>query len=91
MNFSNIKDICRIHGYRSGGLVYYSVPSLPLNQGLRLLSFDYNVIELVAKHLDHDLVVLYIITYGVANDVVDGNEEKDSEYERAVVFRNDAF
>jgi hypothetical protein len=35
--------------------------------------------------------VLYIVTYGVADDVVDGDKEEDSEYKRAVVFRNDAF
>jgi hypothetical protein len=31
--------------------------------------------------------VLYIVTYGV----VDKDEEKDSKYERAVVYRTDAF
>ena len=65
MNFYDIEEICRTYGYRSRDLVYYSVPGLPLDQGLRLLSSDYNVTEIVAKHLDHDLVVLYIVTYGV--------------------------
>jgi hypothetical protein len=79
------------YGYRFGDLVYYSVLGLPLEQGLRLLSSDHNVTEMVAKHLDHDLVVSYIVTYGVANYVVDGDEEKDFEYERADMFRNYAF
>ena len=48
---------------------------------------NFSVNEMVAKHLGHDLVVLYIITYSV----VDKDEDEDSEYERAVVYRKDAF
>jgi hypothetical protein len=44
---------------------------------------------MVARHLDHDLLVLYIVTYGVTDDIVDEDEDKDSEYERTVVYRKD--
>jgi hypothetical protein len=91
LKFSDIEEVCSTYGSRSEDLVYYNLPGLALDQGLRLMLSDYSVNEMVAKHLGHDLVVLYIVTYGVTDDVVDGDEEEDSEYERAIMFRNDAF
>jgi hypothetical protein len=35
--------------------------------------------------------VLYIVTYGVTNDVADEDKKEDSKYEKAVVYRKDAF
>jgi hypothetical protein len=46
---------------------------------------------MVSRHLDHDLLVLYIVSYGVTDDVVDEDKEEDSEYERTVVYRKDPF
>jgi hypothetical protein len=92
LKFSNIEDICKSYGYRSGDLVYYNVPGCPLDEGLRLMSFDHNVAEMVAAHVGHDLVVLYMVIYSVVDvDVAVEDDEEDSEYERAVVYRNDAF
>ena len=61
-----------------------------LDEGLRLVSFDHNVVEMVVAYVGHDLVVLYMVIYGVV-DVAVGDDEEDSEYERAVVYRKDAF
>jgi hypothetical protein len=91
LKFSDIEEVCSTYGYRYVDLVYYSLLGLSLDQGLRLMSNDYSVNEMLAKHLGHDFVELYIVTYGVADDVVDGDEEEDLEYERAVVFRKDIF
>ena len=91
LKFSDIEEVCSTYGSRSGDLLYYSLLGLPLDQGLRLMLSDYSVNEMVAKHLGYDLVILYIVTYGVTDNVVDGDEEEDSEYKRAVMFRNDAF
>jgi hypothetical protein len=91
LTFSDIEDVCSTYGYRSGDLIYYSLPGVSLDQGLRLISDDFSVNEMVSRHLDHDLLVLYIVSYGVTDDVVDEDEEEDSEYERTVVYRKDPF
>jgi hypothetical protein len=91
LTFSDIEDVCSTYGYRSGDLIYYSLPGVSLDQGLRLISDDFSVNEMVSRHLDHDLLVLYIVSYGVTDDVVDEDEEEDSEYERIVVYRKDLF
>jgi hypothetical protein len=74
LTFSDIEDVCSTYGYRSRDLIYYSLPGVSLDHGLRLISDDFSVNEMVAKHLDHDLLVLYIVTYGVTDDVVDEDE-----------------
>ena len=58
---------------------------------MRLISRDHDVAETVATHVGHDLVVLYMVMYGVVDVAVEGNDEKDSEYERAVVYKKAAF
>jgi hypothetical protein len=55
------------------------VPGYPLEEGLRVMSSDHNVVEMVADHVGHDLVVLYIVMYGVVDVAVKGDDEKDSE------------
>jgi hypothetical protein len=55
------------------------------------MSSDHNVAEMVAAHVGHDLVILYMVMHGVVDVAVEGDDEEDSEYERAVVYRNDAF
>jgi hypothetical protein len=89
LTFSDIEDVCSTYGYRFGDLIYYSLPGVSLDQGLRLILDDFSVNEMVSRHLDHDLLVLYIASYDVTNDVVDEDEEEDTEYERTVVYRND--
>jgi hypothetical protein len=90
LKFSDIE--CKSYGYRSGDLVYYNVPRCPLDEGLRLMSSDHNIAEMVAAHVGHDLVVLYMVIYGVVDvDIAVEDDEEDSEYERAVVYRNDTF
>jgi hypothetical protein len=85
LKFSDIEDICKTYGYRFGDLVYYNVRGYPLEEGLRLMSSNHNVDEMVAAYVGHDLIVLYMVMYGV------GDDEEDSEYEKAAVYRNDAF
>jgi hypothetical protein len=90
LKFSDIEDICKTYGYRFGDLIYYNVPGCPLDEGLRFMSSDHNVAKMVAAHVGHDLVVLYMVMYGVVDVAVEDDEE-DSKYERAIVYWNDAF
>ena len=62
-----------------------------LEERLGLMSYDHNLAEMVAAYVGHDLVVLYIVMYGVVDVVVEGDDEEDFECERAVVYRKDAF
>jgi hypothetical protein len=56
------------------------------------MSSDHNVAKMVAAYVGHDLVVLYMVMYGVVDvHVAVEDDEEDSEYERTVVYRKDAF
>ena len=55
------------------------------------MSSDHNVAKMVAAHVGHDLVVLYMVMYGVVDVVIEGDDEDDFEYERVVVYRKDTF
>jgi hypothetical protein len=47
LKFSDIEDICKTYEYKFGNLIYYSVLGYSLEQGLRLMSSDNNVSEMV--------------------------------------------
>jgi hypothetical protein len=50
LKFFDIEEVCSTYGYRSGDLLYYSLPGLSLEQGLKLVSYDFSVNQMVAKH-----------------------------------------
>jgi hypothetical protein len=92
MYFLNIKKICKDYGYKYGDLIHYKMPDKSLDEGLRLISSDHDVSEMVSQHIGHCLAELYLVSFkAVEVDVEDGNAKEDEEYERIVVYKKDAF
>ena len=92
MSFLEMEDICKDYGYRYGDLIHYKIPDKSLDEGLRLISSNHDVIEMVSRHVCHGLAELYLVSYNVVEvDPEDDNVEDDEEYKMEAVFRNDAF
>jgi hypothetical protein len=51
LTFFDIEDVCSRYGYRSGDIIYYSLPGVSLDHGLKLISDDFNVNEMMATTL----------------------------------------
>jgi hypothetical protein len=92
MSFLDIEEICKEYGYKYGDLIHYKIPDRSLDDGLRLISSDHNVSEMVSYHEGHYLAELYLVSFeAVEVDVEDDNAEEDEEYERIVVCQKDAL
>jgi len=93
-----LETVVKCYGYSPDDLIYYRIPNKSLDKGLRLLSSNHVVIEMVGHHNDHGIVELYVvgfILYDVAVDVPEGeendDEEDEEEYERHTIYRSDSF
>jgi hypothetical protein len=100
LSYIEIERVVRTYEYGSGGLIYYNLPTKSLDEGLRLISSDNDVIQMVEHHREHGIVELYLVAFGVVDvDVeveVHGeegivDEEEEEEYERVSVDRSDPF
>jgi len=98
--FIETERVVRTYGYGPGDLIYYNLPTKSLDEGLRLISFDHDVIQMVEHHREHGIVELYLVAFGVVDvDVeveVHGeegivDEEEEEQYERVSVYRSDPF
>jgi hypothetical protein len=63
VSFVMIKSIVGQYGYSPGDLIYFRDPTKDLVDGLQLVSSDYDVAYMVAKHVDTPIVVLYIVSF----------------------------
>jgi len=97
LSFIDIERVVKTYGYGPGNLIYYNIPTKSLDEGLRLLSFEHDVIEMVEHHDEHGLVELYLVVFGVVDVDVEGGEEdnidekEEEEYKRQIVYRSDSF
>jgi hypothetical protein len=78
MTFVLIESILRQYGYSPGDLIYVRDPTKNLMDGFQLLSSDYDVAYLVAKHVDTPVVELYIVSFQ-SNVGEDGEDWKNDE------------
>jgi hypothetical protein len=86
----DIEEICKDNGYKSGDLIHYKILDKFLDEGLRLISSNYDINEIT--HVGHGLVELYLVSFDSSNvDVEDDNAKEDEEYKRVVVYSKDAF
>jgi hypothetical protein len=92
MSFLNIEELCKDYGYKPSDLIHYKLPNKSLDEGLRLLSSDHDVNEMISQHVGHGLAELYLVSFHSSNaEIEDDNAEEDEEYERTVVYRKDDF
>jgi hypothetical protein len=61
MTFVLIESILGQYGYNPGDLIYVRDPTKNLVDGLQLVSSDYDVAYMAAKHLETHVVELYIV------------------------------
>jgi hypothetical protein len=74
MSFLNIKELCKDYGYKLGDLIHYKLPNKSLDEGLRLLSSDHDVNEMISQHVGHGLAELYLVSFHSSNaDIEDDN------------------
>lgn len=81
MTFVLIESILGQYGYNPGDLIYVRDPTKNLVDGLQLLSSDYDVAYLVAKHVDTHVVELYIVSFqsNVGEDGEDWENDEDGD------------
>ncbi|XP_062164888.1 uncharacterized protein LOC133871456 [Alnus glutinosa] len=98
LSFFDVETVVKCYGYSPGDLIYYRIPNKSLDEGLRLLFSDHDVIETVGHHNGHGVAELYVvgfILYDVPVDLPRGeesvDEEYEKEYERNTVYRRDPF
>jgi hypothetical protein len=78
MTFVLIESILGQYGYNLGDLIYVKDPTKNLVDGLQLLSSDYDVAYLVAKHVDTPVVELDIVSFQ-SNVGEDGEDWENDE------------
>jgi len=80
VSFSVVEDIAKRYGYKSGDLIYYLLPGETLRNGLKLITSNFDVNEMVQAHLGLPIVELYINSFsGSIPDIDEGNDEDDND------------
>jgi hypothetical protein len=61
LSYLEIEKIVKTYGYNHGDLIYYKEPGKSLVDGLRLLSSDHDILEMIQHYIGHQVVVLYLL------------------------------
>jgi hypothetical protein len=87
MSFLDIEELCKYYEYKPGDLIHYKILDKSLDEGLRLISSDLDVNEMISHHVRHGLAEKYLVSFPASNvDIEDDNTKEDEEYDRAVVY-----
>jgi hypothetical protein len=80
VSFSVVEDIAKRYRYKSGDLIYYLLPGCTLRNGLKLITSNFDVNEMVQAHLGLPIVELYINSFsGSIPNIDEGNDEDDND------------
>jgi hypothetical protein len=76
--------------------VYYVHPGCSIQSGLKLISSDYNVLEMVAAHVEVPVITLYLVSFDEPrvndDEYEDYNDDNDGEYgENSRIDRDDPY
>lgn len=94
LSFIEVETIVKPYGYNVGDLVYYKEPEKSLNEGLRLISSDHDVLQMVKCHKGEQVIVLYLVSFGAnggVSDIDENDADIDEETERRGIGVNDLF
>jgi hypothetical protein len=92
MSFLDIEELCKDYGYKPGDLIHYKIPNKSLDEGLRLISSDHDIGQMISHHVGHGLAELYLVSFPLSNAYIEyDNAEEDEEYERIVIYCKDDF
>jgi hypothetical protein len=87
LSYFEIEGIVKKYGYKYGDHIYYKEPYKSLVDGLRLLSSDHDVLQMVQHHACHHVVVLYLLAF----EDFENEEALNDDSGRQHVNRNDPF
>lgn len=73
LSFSVVQGIAKNYGYQSGDLIYYLLPGCTLRNGLKLVTSNFDVREMVEAHAGLPIVELYINSF--SKFIPDNDEE----------------
>jgi hypothetical protein len=96
LSFFEIEGIVKKYEYKSGDLVYYVHLDCSIQSGMKLISSDYNVLEMVAAHVEVSVITLYLVSFDeprVNDDEYENyNDDNDGEYgENSQIDRDDPY
>ncbi|XP_059440262.1 uncharacterized protein LOC132172719 [Corylus avellana] len=96
LSFFEIEGIVKKYGYKSRDLLYYLEPGCSFQGGLKLISSDHNVLEMVAAHKGAPVIELYLVSFNepAVNDdeYEDDNDDDDGEHgENNRIDRDDPY
>lgn len=77
LSFFEIEGILKEYGYKSGDLMYFKYPGKSLVDGLHLITSDDDVLFSSSCHIGHNIIHLYIVSFGEGRGDEGDNEEDD--------------
>jgi hypothetical protein len=77
LSFPVVEGIAKSYGYKSGDLMYYLLPGCTLRNGLKLITSNFDVCEMVRAHTGLPIVELYINSF--SESIHDIDEESDDD------------
>jgi hypothetical protein len=78
VSFIEVERVAKTYGYVFGDLIYYNIPTKSLDEGLWLLSFDHDVLQMLEHYIGHGIVELYLVAFVAVDVHVDLEGEEDS-------------
>jgi hypothetical protein len=95
LSFSVVEGITKTNRYKSMDLIYYILPGCTLRNGLKLITSNFDVHEMVKAHSGLPIVELYINSFSesipdIGNENIDdGNGDDEMGYSR--IERDDPY
>ena len=63
ISFLDIEELCKDYEYKPDDLIHYKIPDKSLDEGLRLISSDHDISQMISHHVGHGLVELYLVSF----------------------------
>jgi hypothetical protein len=91
LSFSVVLGIAKNYGYQSGDLIYYLLPGCTLHNGLKLVTSNFDVREMVEAHVGLPVVELYINSFSESIPDNDDDDYGDDEGGCSRIDRDDLY
>jgi len=91
LSFSVVQGIAKNYGYQSGDLIYYLLLGCTLRNGLKLVTSNFDVREMVEAHAGLPVVELYINSFSESIPDNDDDDYGDDEGSCSRIDRDDLY
>jgi hypothetical protein len=79
LSFPVVEGIAKSYGYKSGDLIYYLLPGSTVRNGLKLITSNFDVHEMVQAHSGLPIIELYINSFSESiPDIGEENSDDDN-------------